>query len=103
MGVRVVLATIAALLLPGCLLTTSGNVRTITSDPPGALVRIAEFGECETPCTVKLDVVRELTIAKAGYKAQRFRVAPGGKDVHVILELAAPTSDVDAAELPELD
>ena len=66
-------------------------------------MRIAEFGECETPCTVKLDELREMTVAKAGYKAQRFYVAPGSKEVHVILQLAAPTKDVDTTALPSLD
>ncbi len=99
---KMLLIATGLLALPGCL-TTSGNVRTITSEPAGALVRIANYGECETPCTVKLDEMRQLTVAKAGYKAQRFHVAPGNKDVHVILELAAPTKDVDASQLPELD
>ncbi len=96
------IAAAGLLFLPGCL-TTSGNVRTVTSEPAGALVSIAGYGECETPCTVKLNEMRELTVAKAGYKAQRFRVAPGNKDVHVILQLAAPTKDVDATQLPELE
>ncbi len=99
---KLIFVAAGLLALPGCL-TTAGNVRTVTSDPAGALVRIAGYGECETPCTVKLDEVRELTVAKAGYKAQRFRVAPGSKGVHVILQLAAPTQDVDATQLPALD
>ncbi len=99
------LAIIAAGLvsLPGCLTLSGGDVRTITSQPTGALVQIADYGECETPCTVRLDALREMTVAKAGYKAQRFHVAPGNKDVHVILVLAAPTTDIDAAELPALE
>ncbi len=97
------LSILAVLLLTTGCLTTSGSVRTITSEPTGATVRIAEFGECETPCTVKLDELREMTVAKAGYTAQRFYVAPGNKEVHVILQLAAPTKDVDTTELPALD
>lgn len=93
--------TFIVLILQGCLSTT-GDVRTITSDPAGALVRIEGYGECETPCTVKLNRRHEVTVAKAGYVAQRFGILPGRNNVHVILELAAPTSDVDAEALPEL-
>ena len=98
-----VIIAVAMLALPGCLTLSGGDVRAITSDPAGALVQIDGYGECETPCTVRLDALRQMTVAKAGYKAQRFHVAPGNKDVHVILELAAPTKDVDATELPALD
>lgn len=98
---QIVIAIIALLGLQGCLSTT-GELRNITSVPSGALVKIDGYGECETPCSIKLDQRREITVAKAGYKAQRFGILPGKKDVHVILELAAPTSDVDAEELPEL-
>lgn len=85
----------------GCLSTT-GDMRTITSAPSGALVNIDGYGQCETPCTIKLDTRREITVAKAGYKAQRFGIVPGSKDVHVILELAAPTDEVSTETLPEL-
>lgn len=102
MWIRVIMAGSAALALSGCF-ATAGEVRTITSEPGGALVRVDGFGECETPCTIKLDGRREVTVAKAGYKAQRFGVSPGSKDVHVILQLAAPTHDVDAETLPSLD
>ena len=94
-------APAAALALPGCLATT-GDLRTITSEPAGALVKIEGYGECETPCTIKLDERREVTIAKAGYIAQRFGVTPGKRDVHVVLELAAPTDEVSEETLPEL-
>ena len=102
MQIKLILAFFFALGLSGCF-ATAGEVRTITSEPDGALVRVEGFGECETPCTIKLDGRREVTVAKAGYKAQRFGVTPGSKDIHVILELAAPTQDVDAETLPSLD
>ncbi|MEM8771161.1 MAG: PEGA domain-containing protein [Pseudomonadota bacterium] len=84
-------------------MTTTGDLRTITSTPAGALVKIEGFGECETPCTIKLDGARNVTVAKAGYKAQRFAVKPGRENVNVILELAAPTDEVSSETLPELD
>jgi hypothetical protein len=86
----------------GCF-ATGGETRTIKSTPSGALVQIAGYGDCETPCTIKLDGRRDVTVAKAGYKAQRFGVSPGGGDVNVILELAAPTEEVATETLPELD
>ncbi len=87
--------------LNGCL-ATSGAMRSFYSTPSGATVTIDGFGSCETPCTVKLDGYRKVTVAKAGYKAQRFGVSPGGGGVNVILELAAPSGVVDAETLPDL-
>lgn len=100
---NVVISVIALTSLPGCLTLSGGDVREITSEPAGALVQIDGFGECETPCTVRLDALRQISVAKAGYKAQRFHVSPGGKGVHVILELAAPTKDIDTTQLPALE
>lgn len=99
---RLFLVLGCSLALSGCL-ASSGGMRTIESTPAGALVTIEGYGECETPCTVKLDGYRQVTVAKAGYKAQRFGVKPGGKTIQVILELAAPSGEVDATALPELD
>lgn len=99
---RVVYAGLAALAASGCL-TTSGGVRRIESDPTGALVTVEGYGECETPCTVRLDERRRITVAKAGYAAQRFFIAPDGPPVKVTLDLAAASDDVDAEALPEID
>ena len=99
---RILFPVIFTLFMSGCL-ATSGNMRTIESTPSGALVTIENYGTCETPCTVKLDGRRNVTIAKAGYKAQRFAIDAKGKPVRVKLELAAPTGDVDAQTLPEID
>lgn len=98
---RILTAGFLALTVCGCM-TTQG-ARRIVSEPPGALVTVEGFGECETPCTVQLDARRNVIVAKAGYKAQRFVIAPDGPPVNVILELAAPTDDVDAETLPEID
>ncbi len=98
---RLILILTTMVLLNGCL-ATSGAMRSFTSTPSGATVTIDGYGACETPCTVKLDGDRKVTVAKAGYKAQRFGVKPGGAPVNVILELAAPAGVVDAETLPDL-
>ncbi len=98
---RAILIAAMLFFLNGCL-ATSGSIRTFNSTPPGATVTIEGFGTCETPCKVKLDGYRDVTVAKAGYKAQRFGVQPGDAPVNVILELAAPAGDVDAETLPDL-
>lgn len=79
------------------------GLRTIASTPPGALVTVEGFGECETPCTIKVDQERNVTVARAGYEAQRFVVGPTGGDIDVQLELAAPAGAVEDGELPSLD
>ncbi len=91
-----------ASLLSGCLFT-SGNIRKINTVPSGALVTVDNLGECETPCTVEVKQRRRATIAKAGYKPVRIYLDPDGEDVSIELVLAAPTEDVDAIALPDLD
>jgi PEGA domain-containing protein len=98
---RLILILATAVFLNGCFVT-SGGMRSFTSMPSGATVTIDGYGACETPCTVKLDGYRKVTVAKAGYKAQRFGVKPGGSTVKVILKLAAPVGVVDAEVLPDL-
>jgi PEGA domain len=98
---RVILILATVVFLSGCL-ATSGGMRSFTSMPSGATVTIDGYGACETPCSVKLDGYRKVTVAKAGYKAQRFGVNPGGAPVNVILELAAPAGVVDSETLPDL-
>ena len=99
---RILIAALIALAAGGCLATTEG-ARKIKSKPSGALVTIEGYGECETPCTVRLNGQRNVIVAKAGYKAQRFAIAPEGPTIKVELELAAPTDEVDAEALPELE
>ena len=81
----------------------SSDVLTVYSDPSGALVRISGFGECETPCDIKIATTTDITVAKAGYLPKRLRINPGDGDVKVKLELAAPTEDVDVETLPSID
>ncbi|MEQ8936411.1 MAG: PEGA domain-containing protein [Amphiplicatus sp.] len=98
--------TISALVVAaGCKTLSGGASSTITlinSDPAGAEVTIEGFGDCVTPCRIEIDKPRTVKVAKAGYLAQTFQITPGKRNVEVKLELAAPTKDVDATELPEL-
>lgn len=94
---------IAVLTMASGCATFGDGVTHMTSVPPGALVTVPGAGSCETPCTVKLVRPLEVTVAKAGYVAKRVRVEPGQAKSEVKLELAAPTKDVDASELPELN
>ncbi|GAB4522956.1 MAG: hypothetical protein Kow00133_10760 [Amphiplicatus sp.] len=96
---RIVLS--AAALSAGACATTPGVVE-IVSEPPGALVTVEGYGECQTPCTIGLDGPRDVTVAKAGFLPKRFAVAPGAGRVKVALDLAAPTEKVDEEALPDL-
>ena len=98
---RIMMLTISAALLSGCL--TSGGIREIRSTPSGAFVAIDGFGECETPCTVKLDEPRRIRVAKAGYVTQNFILEPKGGAIDIPLELAAASENVDTVVLPELE
>lgn len=92
---------VAVLSAAGC--ATSGvRITEVSTTPPGALVRVEGFGECESPCRISIDRPRQLTIAKAGFKAERLEIRPGQKRVEVALQLAAPTEDVDQSILPDL-
>ena len=103
MGLMRLTAVAAALLSSTACITTGGqNITAFTSEPEGATVIVAGVGECETPCTVGHENVIDVTVAKAGFKKQEFRVEPGARTVKIILELAAPSGDVDEETLPEL-
>ena len=102
MGLKFLVIGVSSLALGGCL-ATGGKVRTIDSNPPGATVTIDGYGECTTPCKVKLDQRRNVTIGKPGFKAQRFAISPDGPTVKVNLELVAKTSDVNSSTLPDID
>ena len=92
-----------AVSLSGCLTILGDNQIDIATTPPGATVNLEGFGECETPCSIKLQQKRRVTIAKAGYKPVRLNVPPNSRDISILLELAAPTDEVDATTLPDLD
>lgn len=98
---RIELIAVFALFIPACA-TTGPAIALVETDPPGALVQVEGFGECEAPCTIELDAPRNLTIAKAGYDAQRLTLEPGKKRLQIKLKLSAPTTDVEEEELPEL-
>ncbi|MEK7264875.1 MAG: PEGA domain-containing protein [Pseudomonadota bacterium] len=97
----------AAVTLGGCQTLSFGErerttLTTVTTTPAGARVTVEGFGECETPCTIEIDKPRNITIAKAGFDTQKFVLLPGRKKLDVVLKLSAPTTGVDAEELPEL-
>ena len=98
---RIMTLTILAAALSGCL--TTGGVREIRSTPAGAFVVVEGYGECETPCTVKLDSPRRIRVAKTGYVTQDFILDPKGGALTIPLELAAASTVVDSAELPDLE
>ncbi len=100
---RVIGCATVALSLSGCMTLFGDNVISIDSVPPGALVTVEGAGECETPCTIQLESARRVTVAKAGYKSVRIMMEPDANDVIVALSLAAPTEDVDAVALPDLE
>jgi hypothetical protein len=92
----------AVLALAACSTTKRATIMLVETEPTGALVRVEGFGECESPCRIELDAPRNLTIAKAGYDAERIVIEPGRKKVTVTLKLSAPTTTVDEEALPEL-
>ncbi len=92
----------AALALAACNTTKGPQIALVETEPAGALVRVEGFGECESPCRIELDAPRNLTIAKAGYDAERIVIEPESKKVLVKLKLSAPTTKVDEVALPEL-
>lgn len=96
------LMTVPALLAATGCVTFGSDATKIVTVPPGATIRVEGFGECETPCTVKVDAPRYVTVAKAGYKAQRVRISPDQSKLEIKLELSAPTEEVDAQTLPDL-
>ena len=99
---RALICLLIAQFVSACATTSGSTITLVETDPPGALVRVEGFGECEAPCTIELDAPRSLTIAKAGYDAQRLTLEPGTKRVQIKLNLSAPTTSVEEEALPEL-
>lgn len=97
-----ILILCASLVGGGCATFGGSGVTQIVSEPPGALVRVEGASECQTPCTVKFESPREVTIAKVGYKAQRLRIGPDQSKVKVTLELAVETEEIETNTLPEV-
>lgn len=103
---RMMFCLFAFAALGGCQAMFGGSIQVLNvqTDPPGALVAIEGAGQCETPCTIKLDSPKKARVAKAGFVTQYVTLSPGGKsNVVISLELAAASDDVDTTELPELD
>ena len=107
LGLRPALYIAGALTLGACQTLGGGaadNERytEIMTTPPGATVTIENYGQCESPCRISHDGVRQITIAKAGYRKKTYKVSPGAGKVNIVLELAAPSEDVETTTLPEL-
>lgn len=74
----------------------------VKTNPAGAVVTVEGFGECETPCRIKVDEPRTATVAKAGYEKKQIMLEPGRSTVSIDLKLAAPTEEVEKSDLPKL-
>lgn len=100
---KIAAAFLILLATSACLTTgRTGGLTTISSKPDGAVVRMEGFSDCLTPCAFEISHPVNVTVAKAGYKAQRFQVKPGKRNIKIDLELAAPTENVEETGLPEL-
>ncbi len=97
-----VLLAVAAISLCACATAKGSKIVIVDTEPQGALIRVEGFGECQSPCRIEVDTTRKLTIAKAGYNAERIAIDPKSKKVLVKLTLSAPTTDVEEDALPEL-
>ena len=99
------LASVITLALPstGCLTILGDDQIDIETTPPGATVTLEGYGECETPCSIEIGQTRRVTVAKAGYKPVRLSVPPNSRDISILLELAAPTEEIDSTSLPDLE
>ncbi len=99
-----IFSAVGVLSLGGCLTMPGGTTTLlVNTDPQGALVAIDGVGECETPCTIRLDGPKKARIAKAGFVTKTYVLSPSGRDVTIPLELAAASDDVDTTALPDLD
>lgn len=75
----------------------------VETDPPGAILTFPDGTTCETPCPVNVTEEMTMEVAKAGYKAQAYRLYGNSQERLVIeLELVAPTTDVEETALPDL-
>lgn len=99
---RLTFPAFAAICASACATADGPKISLVETDPPDAIIRVEGFGECQSPCRIELDAPRNLTIAKAGYDAQRVVLEPGTKRLLITLKLAAPTTKVDEEGLPEL-
>jgi hypothetical protein len=71
--------------------------------PSGALLSFPDGTTCETPCPVYISEPLTMRVAKAGFLSVTRDLAPGmtGRTT-IILELAAPTMEIEESTLPDL-
>lgn len=85
-----------------CQTTSGAQLTVIETTPPGARVNVEGYGECVAPCSIEHDAPRRVTIAKVGFRKQTIVINPGDRRVRIDLELAAPSGEVVADDLPPL-
>ncbi|MEM6650428.1 MAG: hypothetical protein AAF603_09285 [Pseudomonadota bacterium] len=102
-----------SVLLSGCM-TTDGFSRLnmtpedtvyvlVKSDPDGATISFLDGTECQTPCRVGIDGPLQMTVARAGYAAERYQLTKRSKSpLTVQLDPVARTVPVEEVSLPDL-
>ena len=92
----------ALLAVSGCV-TPGQDFLVIESDPTDAQLKFPDGLTCTTPCPVTLAEDLNVTVAKAGYISAEYFL-PAGQTGRVILrlDLAAPTTEVEESDLPDL-
>ena len=98
-------AMLSLMALTACEVTPAydSNKLVVDSIPQGALVSFPDGSTCETPCPVLVTEPVQMTIARAGYKAEQRELLAGMTGtMTIIMELVAPTTEVEETALPEL-
>ena len=98
-GLSVVVAAVAGVLLTGCSSAVSSNSSSeqlqalkFESDPPGAEIHTAENQTCKTPCELKVPSREQLVIiTKNDYQPQTVQVTLGPQPDHSFWENPLPT------------
>jgi len=98
-GLSVVVAAVAGVLLTGCSSAVSSNSSSeqlqalkFESDPPGAEIHTAENQTCKTPCELKVPSREQLVIiTKNDYQPQTVQVTLGPQPDHSFWENPPPT------------
>ncbi len=92
-----------ALFLAACEIVPEAPSMLIKTEPSEAQLTFDTGFVCTSPCKVVLRAPMKVKIAKAGYKAQEKTLSQTvSGEVIWVLELAAPTTNVEEESLPEL-
>ena len=98
-GLSVVVAAVAGVLLTGCSSAVSSNSSAeqlqalkFESDPPGAEIHTAQGRTCNTPCELTVQTAEQLVIiTKNDYQPQTVQVTLGPQPDHSFWENPPPT------------